>query len=42
MMPIILKDTNKYEVVKAIVEIEKKNNSNLPLRPDHGHQMLDD
>ena len=35
-------DANMYEVVKAIVAIEKKNNTNLPMRPDHGHQMLDD
>ncbi|MES2573856.1 MAG: mannonate dehydratase [Bacteroidota bacterium] len=35
-------DANMYEVVKAIVQLEKKNNSNLPMRPDHGHQMLDD
>ncbi len=31
-----------YEVVKAILEVEKRNNSQLPMRPDHGHQMLDD
>jgi mannonate dehydratase len=35
-------DANMYEVVKAIVKLEKKNKSNLPMRPDHGHQMLDD
>lgn len=35
-------DADMYEVVKAIVQLEKKNNSNLPMRPDHGHQMLDD
>ncbi len=35
-------DANMYEVVKAIVNIERKYNLNLPMRPDHGHQMLDD
>jgi mannonate dehydratase len=35
-------DVDMYEVVKAIIEVEKRNNSTLPMRPDHGHQMLDD
>jgi len=35
-------DVDMYEVVKAILEVEKSNNSKLPMRPDHGHQMLDD
>jgi mannonate dehydratase len=35
-------DVDMYEVVKAIIEVEKRNNSQLPMRPDHGHQMLDD
>ncbi|MCD9577477.1 mannonate dehydratase [Flavobacterium soyae] len=35
-------DVDMYEVVKAILEVEKRNNSQLPMRPDHGHQMLDD
>ncbi|MDR7212274.1 mannonate dehydratase [Flavobacterium piscis] len=35
-------DVNMYEVVKAIIALEQKNNSTLPMRPDHGHQMLDD
>jgi mannonate dehydratase len=35
-------DVDMYEVVRAIVEVEKRNNSQLPMRPDHGHQMLDD
>ncbi|MDW3196615.1 MAG: mannonate dehydratase [Cytophagales bacterium] len=28
-----------YEVVRALVQLHKKD---LPMRPDHGHQMLDD
>ncbi|MBP1222542.1 mannonate dehydratase [Flavobacterium sp. 1355] len=35
-------DVDMYEVVKAIIEVEKRNGRNLPMRPDHGHQMLDD
>lgn len=35
-------DVDMYEVVKAIIEVEKRNGTNLPMRPDHGHQMLDD
>ena len=35
-------NVDMYEVVKAILEVEKRNNSQLPMRPDHGHQMLDD
>jgi mannonate dehydratase len=35
-------DVDMYEVVKAIIEVEKRNNIQLPMRPDHGHQMLDD
>jgi mannonate dehydratase len=34
--------TDMYEVVKAILEIEKARNVQLPMRPDHGHQMLHD
>jgi mannonate dehydratase len=41
-------DVNMYEVVKAISRIEHQRKSgkrpdyNIPMRPDHGHQMLDD
>jgi mannonate dehydratase len=35
-------DVDMYEVIKAILSIEKKTNSIIPMRPDHGHQMLDD
>lgn len=34
--------TDMYEVVKAILDIEKERNVQLPMRPDHGHQMLHD
>ncbi|WP_100615368.1 mannonate dehydratase [Confluentibacter citreus] len=34
--------SDMYEVVKAVLEIEKERNVQLPMRPDHGHQMLHD
>ena len=35
-------DTDMYEVVKEIVSVMRKRNVSIPMRPDHGHQMLDD
>jgi mannonate dehydratase len=35
-------DTDMYDLVKAIVKISRKRNVSIPMRPDHGHQMLDD
>jgi mannonate dehydratase len=35
-------DANMYEVVKEIVLMQRKRNVSIPMRPDHGHQMLDD
>jgi len=31
-----------FEVVKAIVEISQARKQSIPMRPDHGHQILDD
>jgi mannonate dehydratase len=31
-----------YEVVKEIILMMKKRNVSIPMRPDHGRQMLDD
>ena len=41
-------DVDMYEVVKALVleekrrEKEGRSDAKIPMRPDHGHQMLDD
>jgi mannonate dehydratase len=35
-------DADMYAVVKGIVTVMKKRNVSIPMRPDHGHQMLDD
>lgn len=35
-------DTDMYTVVKALHDVMQKRQVELPMRPDHGHQMLDD
>ena len=35
-------DTDMFSVVKELVLLMKKRGVDIPMRPDHGHQMLDD
>lgn len=35
-------DVDMYEVIGEIVAVMKKRSISIPMRPDHGHQMLDD
>ncbi len=35
-------DVDMYAVIKELVLEEKNSHRNIPMRPDHGHQMMDD
>jgi len=35
-------DVDMYAVVNEIVQVMQQRKVNIPMRPDHGHQMLDD
>lgn len=35
-------DTDMVAVIEAVLDIQEKRGLSIPMRPDHGHQMLDD
>src|SRR5699024_3573271 len=35
-------DNNMYAIMKNLIAIQNEENSAIPYRPDHGHQMMDD
>ena len=42
LRPIIWKGVDMYAIVRNLIDVMKRRQVSLPMRPDHGHQMLDD
>jgi mannonate dehydratase len=35
-------DADMFEIIHEVLKIQQRRNCSIPMRPDHGHQMLDD